>query len=87
MQNESETLHREIIREIAGTLGYTEKNVPTQINETDASKVLDVKPATLGNWRCTGRYNLPFIKTGRLVRYRVADLAAWIAKRRMGGEG
>ena len=87
MQNESDLLHREIVKEIAGTLGFTEKNVPTQINEGQTSIVLDVKPATLCNWRCTGRYNLPFIKTGRLVRYRVADLAAWIAKRRTGAEG
>ena len=87
MQTESETLHREIVKEIVITLGYTEKNAPIQINEEQASIVLDVKPSTLGNWRCTGRYNLPFIKTGRLVRYRVADLAAWIAKRRTGAEG
>ena len=87
MQNEYDLLHREIVKEIAGTLGFTEKNVPTQINEAQTSIVLDVKPATLCNWRCTGRYNLPFIKTGRLVRYRVADLAAWIAKRRTGAEG
>ena len=87
MQIEPEALHREIVKEIAGTLGFTEKNVPTQINEGQASIVLDVKSATLCNWRCTGRYNLPFIKTGRLVRYRVADLAAWIAKRRTGAEG
>ena len=87
MQNESDLLHREIVKEIANTLGFTEKNVPTQINEGQTSIVLDVKPATLCNWRCTGRYNLPFIKTGRLVRYRVADLAAWIAKRRTGAEG
>ena len=87
MQNEYDLLHREIVKEIAGTLGFTEKNVPTQINEGQTSIVLDVKPATLCNWRCTGRYNLPFIKTGRLVRYRVADLAAWIAKRRTGAEG
>jgi len=87
MQNESDLLLREIVKEIAGTLGFTEKNVPTQINEKQTSIVLDVKPATLCNWRCTGRYNLPFIKTGRLVRYRVADLAAWIAKRRTGMEG
>ena len=87
MQTESDLLHREIVKEIAGTLGFTEKNVPTQINEGQASIVLDVKSATLCNWRCTGRYNLPFIKTGRLVRYRVADLAAWIAKRRTGAEG
>jgi hypothetical protein len=87
MQTESETLHREIVKEIVTTLGYTEKNAPTQINEGQAATVLGVIPTTLGNWRCTGRYALPYIKTGRLVRYRVADLAAWIAKRRTGAEG
>ena len=87
MQTEPETLHREIVKEIAGTLGFTEKDVPTQINEAAASKVLGVKATTLCNWRTTGRYALPYIKTGRLVRYRVADLAAWIAKRRTGAEG
>ena len=37
MQIEPEALHREIVKEIAGTLGFTEKNVPTQINEGQAS--------------------------------------------------
>jgi hypothetical protein len=87
MQTEPETLHREIIAEIGRTLGYPPEAIPTQINEAAASKVLGVKATTLGNWRTTGRYNLPFIKAGRLVRYRVSDLAAWIAKRRTGGEG
>jgi len=40
-------------------------------------------------WRSTGRYNLPFIKIGRNgfikigrnVRYRRADLVAWLEKR------
>ena len=86
MQTESETV-QQIIAEIARTLGYSTDAVPTQIDEAKASTVLGIKPATLCNWRCTGRYNLPFIKTGRLVRYRVADLAAWIAKRRTGAEG
>ncbi|OCX70727.1 hypothetical protein A6M27_15700 [Acidithiobacillus thiooxidans] len=55
------------------------------LNEADAALILQVKPSTLQNWRCTGRYDLPFVKTGRLVRYRVADIAAWIAKRRQLG--
>jgi phage terminase Nu1 subunit (DNA packaging protein) len=87
MQTEPELLHQEIVKEIGRTLSFTANNVPTQITEAQAATVLGVKPTTLGNWRCTGRYNLPYIKTGRLVRYRVADLAAWIAKRRTGGEG
>ncbi len=63
-------------------LGFCDGYVPTAVNEGKAAIVLGVKPSTLANWRRTGRYNLPFIKSGRLVRYRVADLAAWIASRR-----
>ena len=86
MEPEFDLLHREIVKEIAGTLGFTEKNAPTQIDEQKASIVLGVRPATLCNWRTTGRHRLPYIKVGRLVRYRIADLAAWIAKRRTGME-
>ncbi len=86
MNTESDLL-LEIMREIVITLGYTEANAPTQIPEDQVAKVLDIKSTTLGNWRCTGRYHLPYIKTGRLVRYRIADLAAWIAKRRTGAKG
>ncbi|MBE7562243.1 helix-turn-helix domain-containing protein [Acidithiobacillus sp. HP-6] len=86
MQTETETVSQ-IIAEISRNLGYPPDAIPTQVDEKSASLVLDVKPATLCNWRCTGRYNLPYVKTGRLVRYRVADLAAWIAKRRTGAEG
>ena len=85
-QNESEIV-REIVNEIGRTLGFSPEAIPAQIDEKQTCAVLGVKTSTLATWRCTGRYNLPFIKTGRLVRYRVADLAAWIAKRRTGMEG
>ncbi|MBW9250341.1 MAG: DNA-binding protein [Acidithiobacillus ferriphilus] len=86
MQIVIETLHSEIVREITIALGYSENDAPTQISEGQAAQVIGVLPNTLCNWRSTGRYNLPYIKAGRLVRYRVADLAAWIAKRRFGAE-
>ena len=38
-------------------------------------------PNTLAVWRSTGRYNLPFVKIGRLVKYREADLVAFIDRR------
>ncbi|MDP3424972.1 MAG: helix-turn-helix domain-containing protein [Burkholderiaceae bacterium] len=52
------------------------------VDDKGAGAILDVTPGTLGVWRSTGRYNLPFIKVGRNVRYRVADLEAWLEKRR-----
>jgi len=51
------------------------------LDEKAAAAVLDVSPGTLPVWRSTGRYALPFLKVGRNVRYRHADLLAWLAKR------
>ena len=51
------------------------------LDEQAAARLLDNSPGTLSVWRSTGRYNLPFIKIGRNVRYRRADLEAWLEKR------
>jgi len=51
------------------------------LDDKAAAAMLDVSPGTLSVWRSTGRYNLPFLKIGRKVRYRRADLDAWMAKR------
>ena len=51
------------------------------LDEKAAARFLDNSPGTLSVWRSTGRYNLPFIKIGRNVRYRRADLEAWLEKR------
>ena len=51
------------------------------LNEQEAAHVLDTAPGTLSVWRSTGRYNLPFLKVGRSVRYRRADLLAWLDAR------
>jgi predicted site-specific integrase-resolvase len=42
------------------------------------SEILGVNTHTLAVWRCTGRYNLPYIKAGRLVRYCEKEIAAFI---------
>lgn len=51
------------------------------LDDIDAGAVLDASPGTLSVWRSTGRYNLPFVKIGRKVRYRAGDLRAFLAKR------
>ena len=66
--------------EIALALGYNPKKPPLQVDERDAANVLGVKTSTLAVWRSTGRYNLPYMKVGRLIRYRVSDLADFLAK-------
>lgn len=49
-----------------------------------AAQYLGVKPPTLDIWRCTKRYPLPFIKVGRLVRYRQSALDAFLLSRTQG---
>lgn len=51
------------------------------LDEKAAAAVLDVTPGTLSVWRSTGRYNLPFVKVGRKVRYRQSDLESWLQSR------
>ena len=54
--------------------------------ENEAAQFLGVKPTTLQIWRCTKRYNLPYIKIGRLVRYRQSALEAFLVAGTVGEE-
>lgn len=67
--------------DIVLTLGYDLINPPFHIDDKQAAIALGVKPNTLAVWRSTGRYNLPFLKVGRLVKYRISDLAEFLARR------
>ncbi|PJI48847.1 MAG: DNA-binding protein [Pseudomonas sp.] len=67
--------------EIAAQLGFDPNSPPVSVDDKQAAYVLDVKPTTLAVWRSTGRYNLPFLKVGRLVKYRLSDLAEFLARR------
>jgi excisionase family DNA binding protein len=49
-----------------------------------AAKYLGVVENTLSVWRSTGRYDLPYIKVGRLVKYRLSDLQAFLARNTKG---
>jgi predicted DNA-binding transcriptional regulator AlpA len=53
----------------------------TLLTDLQAAQALGVKAGTLSVWRTTGRNNLPYIKCGRLVRYRAGDLKEWLARR------
>lgn len=54
---------------------------PALLTQDQVAHRLGLKPATLQIWRVTGRYNLPFVKCGRLVRYREEDVRAFIDRR------
>tara|TARA_R110002072_G_scaffold300788_1_gene478952 strand:+ start:2054 stop:2377 length:324 start_codon:yes stop_codon:yes gene_type:complete len=53
------------------------------VNDQIAAAELDVSPTTLSIWRCTGRYHLPYVKIGRLVKYRMGDLREFKKSRRV----
>ena len=49
--------------------------------DAETAKDLGVTTGTLANWRSTGLVDLPYVKIGRLVRYRRSDVQAWIERR------
>jgi predicted site-specific integrase-resolvase len=54
------------------------------LNCTETSQYLGVREQTLAVWRLTGRYDLPFIRVGRLIKYRLRDIEKFLASRTVG---
>ena len=54
-------------------------------NTKEAARYLGVKDQTLRAWRSNGAVKIPFIKLGKAVIYRVADLDAFIERNRFAG--
>ncbi len=52
----------------------------------EAAAYIGVSENTLSVWRCVGRYNIQFVKVGRLVKYRKSALDAFLDRRTQGGE-
>lgn len=53
----------------------------TLLTRRQAADYLGVTPRTLAVWACSKRYQLPYVKVGRLVKYRQEDLDAFIEQR------
>jgi len=51
------------------------------LDEEPTAEILGVVPGTLSVWRSTGRYDLPYVKIGRRVKYRPKDIRAFINRR------
>ena len=50
---------------------------PKLLTPGDVAERLGISTTTLSTWRCTKRYALSYVKVGRLVRYRLADVEAF----------
>lgn len=55
------------------------------VDTSEASILLKTPEKSLIKWRSTGEHNLPYVKIGRNVRYRTADLRKWIDAHMQGG--
>lgn len=49
------------------------------LTPAQAARILNVPVSTLSRWR-NERRELPYVKVGRVVRYRRADLNIWVRK-------
>ncbi len=56
------------------------------LTRKEAATYLGASEHTLAVWASTGRYGLPYVKVGRLVRYRRDDLDAFIARNTIAAE-
>ncbi len=56
------------------------------LNTEQAAAYLGVTARTLEVWRCTKRHPIPYIKVGRLVKYRKGELDRWLARQTVGGD-
>lgn len=55
-------------------------NTPKQ-----AAAQLGNNTGTLANWRASKKMDLPYVKVGKLVRYRQSDIDAFIERNVVGG--
>jgi excisionase family DNA binding protein len=58
--------------------------VRNMLTRREAAEYLGIRPQTLASWACNGRYGLRFIKIGKCVRYKIADLDAFVERRAVG---
>ncbi|MBS1992704.1 MAG: helix-turn-helix domain-containing protein [Cyanobacteria bacterium SZAS LIN-3] len=61
-------------------IGFGAASVHSELlSRAEAAAYLGVAKQTLAIWKCTKRYNLPFIKIGKLIKYKRSDLDQFIA--------
>jgi excisionase family DNA binding protein len=53
----------------------------------EAAAIIGCTPDTLTTWRCTRAVKVPYVKIGRLVRYRRSDIDAYLDGHTVGADG
>lgn len=55
------------------------------ITREEAARMLGIQPATLAKWACQRKTDLPMVKIGSRVRYRLLDVKEFIKLNTRGG--
>lgn len=50
------------------------------LSTEETATYLGVSINTLASWRCRGQNDIPYLKIGRRVRYRISDLDEFVSK-------
>jgi excisionase family DNA binding protein len=64
-----------------GAKNFSAGSTGQLLTPIEAAAALGLKPQTLATWRIKGRYNLPYYRAGRRIRYKPQDLADWLNSR------
>lgn len=56
---------------------------PLAVDSKTAANLLNSADASLEKDRATGHMGVPYVKAGRRVVYRLADLAGWLESKRI----
>ena len=56
------------------------------LNNDQSAAYIGVTPRTLEVWRCTKRHQIPYIKVGRLVKYRKSALDIFLDQQTVDAE-
>jgi excisionase family DNA binding protein len=72
-------MRKEIAGGVMGAMQVTQTLRDEVLNYRKAAQLIGCTPGTLAVWVCTKRHGeIPHLKIGKIVRFRRADLAAWL---------
>lgn len=74
---------RLVATRVADILRERSAVVPEYLSPEDAAVLLGISKRTLENYRVRGDGGPPYHRIGGLIRYRVADLRAWVERGRV----
>lgn len=59
-------------------------NTERLLTPSETADLLRCKTQTLACWRSCKRYSLPWVKVGRSIRYKAADVERFVAEQTVG---